>query len=281
MKILPQPIDLTRLLPAYGFVPIDFTQLMPVVDIGQLISAQTNLIGLSTAISASLPKPFAGWDFSSLPHRLDDADWYPPNWPTALPDPNQLNLILNEEGIPLVWAPRLSIVQRLLNARDRAARMTVLLSCRNDIIEDCAELVDQLTHDRLINQHALALKVLSTYTAGHDEAAHALAVVVTDSAVKAIFTGKYEQIPSKAKIDIDETPYRSLRLLAALAPIGRFYVEWRPGSGGPQPQALSRHVSVHHPGPDHYSPANAILAVLLMASVLKGAQDYWVSNEPK
>ena len=63
-----------------------------------------------------------------------------------------------------------------------------------------------------------------------------------------------------------------LRRAIALAPIERFYTEWYPSSGRPAPAELSRHVTIHQATLDHFSRSNALLAVMLMTSLLREFQ---------
>lgn len=74
--------------------------------------------------------------------------------------------------------------------------------------------------------------------------------------------------------DPRKTKVSELRLRLALAPIGQFYTSWHPDSGTPQPESLSRHVSVHQADPTHYTKGNATVAAMLVASVLRALQEF-------
>jgi hypothetical protein len=73
--------------------------------------------------------------------------------------------------------------------------------------------------------------------------------------------------------DPELVPFTQVRWRAALAPIGRFYTAWRHDSGQPPPEALSRHVTVHQADQGHYTAGNAIVAVMLAASVLRALDE--------
>src|SRR5664280_2394398 len=126
---------------------------------------------------------------------------------------------------------------------------------------------------RLSGQVPLASKAVEALASDHFEAAQALAVVVTETAVAQSISGKYEVVKKQVLFDPQLVPYGLLRLNAALAPIGRFYTIWWAGSGDPKPQELSRHVSVHHADAGHYTEANAVIAVMLVTSVLRALQE--------
>jgi hypothetical protein len=108
---------------------------------------------------------------------------------------------------------------------------------------------------------------------GNYEAAQALAVVVTETAVARMLGGKYSDVKKQVLFDPELIPYSQLRLRAALAPIGPFYTTWHASSGAPAPEALSRHVTVHQADQSHYTHSNAVVAVLLVASVLRALQE--------
>ena len=71
-----------------------------------------------------------------------------------------------------------------------------------------------------------------------------------------------------------KTKISELQLRLALAPIQHFYTSWHRDSGTPQPESLSRHVSVHQADPRHYTKGNAIVAAMLAASVLRALQEF-------
>jgi hypothetical protein len=93
--------------------------------------------------------------------------------------------------------------------------------------------------------------------------------------------GKYKVAKDFAKIDDPKyLTMTELRFRAALAPIGPFYVTWWPSTGDPMPEQLSRHVTVHQADPTHYTHGNATIAIMLLASVLRGVQEYLDLTKP-
>jgi hypothetical protein len=139
---------------------------------------------------------------------------------------------------------RAEIVTSLLAAPDRAARVEVLLAHEQEITADCRTVLGSISHDTLSGQLPLAVKTLDAFEAGHYEAAQALAVTVTETAVTQAL-GSYAQARQRADFDPSRVTLRQLRVKAALAPIGPFYTAWYPSWGTPAPEALSRHVTIH------------------------------------
>ena len=196
----------------------------------------------------------------------------PPNWSADI-DLEQVLAAIQEDGLPLVWLPRAEIVAELLDVSSRAARVEVLLSHADELITDCREVLATVRHETLAGQLPLVGRAVDALEAGHHEAAQALAVVVTETAVAHAISGKYEDVKKQVLFDPDLVPYTEMRLRAALAPIGPFYATWYASSGTPVPEALSRHVTVHQADHTHYTEGNAMVAVLLATSVLRALQE--------
>jgi hypothetical protein len=209
-------------------------------------------------------------DFLRFLERLRKS--LPPNWPKDI-DFDQVTTVIQDDGLPLVWVPRAEIVTELLASVDRAAKIEVLLSHVDELVEDCRAVLGDVSHDMLSGQQPLALKALDAFAAGHHEAAQALAVTVTETAVARALGNKYAAVKQKVLFDPELVHYTELRLQAALAPIGPFYTTWYASSGTPMPAALSRHVTVHQADEEHYTRGNATVAVLLVTSVLRALQE--------
>ena len=192
----------------------------------------------------------------------------PPNWPKGM-DWEQVVTVIQTSGIPLVWVPRADIVTAVVGARTQADRIGVLLAHTNEIATDCRASLAGVDDPALAGQVTLALSAVEAFAAHHFQAAQALAVVVTETAIASVIRGNYREIKKQVRVDDPgELTLADLRLRAALAPIGTFYTPWHPSSGTPAPEDLSRHVSVHQADVSHYTVANAHVSILLVASVL-------------
>jgi hypothetical protein len=256
-----------RIIPALelsGLVPkIDYASLFPKIE----------LTGPVLKFSTSIPKltlPDIGPVLALMLEQLRETQ--PPNWSDDI-DLEQVLAVIQEDGLPLVWLPRAEIIAEVLDAPNRAARVEVLLRHADELIVDCREVLAAVRHETLTGQLPLAGRAVDALEAGHHEAAQALAVVVTETAVARAIRGKYEDVKSQVLFDPDLVPYTEMRLRAALAPIGPFYTTWYASSGTPAPEALSRHVTVHQADHTHYTEGNALVAVLLATSVLRALQE--------
>ncbi len=198
---------------------------------------------------------------------------YPPNW-----DPDNVRLrlvraIVGDDGIPIAWVPRGAIVTELMAANSRAERIEILNSHSADILGDCTECLDACSASELADAAAMAKRALDACGAGHYEAGQALAVVVaeriiTDHLAGGPGRGSYERAKEEAEFSGD-IMLAELRRTVAVAPVVRFYARWFPWDGEPPPPELSRHVSVHHADSQQYSRSNALLALMLLVSLLR------------
>lgn len=256
-----------RIIPALnlsGLVPkIGYASLFPKMELAGLI------LNFSTFVR-ELALPGICPALASMLKRLREAR--PPNWPDDI-SLEQVVAVVQDDGLPLVWLPRAEVVAEVIDAPDRAARVEVLLRHADELIADCREVLGAVRHETLIGQLPLAGRAVDALEAGHHEAAQALAVVVTETAVARAISGKYEDVKKQVLFDPDLIPYTEMRLRAALAPIGPFYTTWYASSGTPAPEALSRHVTVHQADCIHYTGGNAMVAVLLTTSVLRALQE--------
>lgn len=212
------------------------------------------------------------------------ADMLPPNWQGSGINPVEAWPVLQEEGIPLVWVPRAEILAELIAAPDRAARLKILVACDSELADDCRAVLTEVMHSELAEQVPLGLKAIDAFAAGHHEAAQALAVVVVETVVTRLIEpkeqvrgerkSKYQRIVEALKVDDPkDLTVGNMRFRAAMAPIGPFFVPWHPDKGDPVPEELSRHVTVHQAHVAHYTPGHAAVAVMMVASVLRGIQE--------
>ena len=213
-------------------------------------------------------------------------DWYPPNWEEA-PGQDVDDLadkaiaIIQSEGIPLVWVPRPETVRALVRAADADAHHTILLASRDDISDDCTAVLTEITDAELMPLADLGAHALAALRDGRAAPAQALATNVFDTLLRdmgrrgVVFGGplgyfKYDKVRKRIEPVSDETlisRYRAACVLAAAVPALQ---EYEPGD--PAPVRFVRHATAHCAGPEQYTPVNAIVAVLLMASMLREAQ---------
>lgn len=277
-KLMP---DVSHLFPPSTMLPLArfeelvlpalrISELAPKIDYASFFP-KIELPDFTSHITRSLPPlPPLSPALMAMLERLRES--LPPNWPSDI-DIENVTTIVQDDGLPLVWVPRAAIVTELLAAPDRAARIDILLSHTDELAEDCRTVLGDVSHESLSGQLPLAVKALDAYEEGHYEAAQALAVTITETAVARALGNKYAEVKQKVLFDPEFVRFTDMRLRAALAPIGPFYTTWYASSGTPVPAALSRHVTVHQADRQHYTRGNATVAVLLVTSVLRALQE--------
>ena len=200
------------------------------------------------------------------------------------------------EGLPLAWVPRSQTIVELNVAADPQARLGVLQSKQKQILQDCDDTLNVCTDEWLVDEATLARRSLTAIREGHHEAGMALAVALAEPLAAWAATPRAtafwskqdhadwekERLRSKyawAEIEIDRAGHGAVapwdfRYQVLIAPIPRFFTTWWPDEGSLPPERLSRHVVAHHPTPDHFSVTNALLAIMLVTSILREQQDW-------
>ena len=203
-----------------------------------------------------------------------------PNWTVGL-DWDAARRIALDEGIPLAYVPPVDVVTALMNAASAADRLLIIESERDAIADACLVILQEGPLVSAFPEFSpLARATVKAIKDGHFQAAQALAVNVIESFVREWVAEKYKTVKQYA-LDADpaladpNAPFNAqqVRLETIILPLFKFYADWFSHSGDPAPTELSRHVTVHQATPAHYTMINAVLAVMLMTSLLKGCTE--------
>ncbi len=215
--------------------------------------------------------------FDGLLDVIRGADWarlvrrigVPSNWPDEFDDVlPQLVEIVNGEGIPVAWVPRTSILEALIAAESATARSELLIAHREEILQDCADSVEDLDDAFLAPYLPIAKEVLAVCRDGHWAVPAIAAVTLVHNLVEALkWVSDHQRVAKYHSLREDESASRLLEQ-ATRAPLIRFYDDWNPKSGQPRPAHLTRHVVSHQLDEDQVSARNCVVAVMLMASLL-------------
>jgi hypothetical protein len=210
-------------------------------------------------------------------------DWLPPNWEDVdgLDIDEAIGIVL-DEGVPLAWAPRPAIVAQLVDASDGGARDEILRSSCDDIADDCAVVLAEIGAPELKPLVDLAVEAVAALRGGYSSGAQALAGNVFDTLLRdatrrgVIFTGppvgyfKYDKVRKRIIPVSDDTSighFRAACVLSAALPALENY-----DPSDPPPSRFVRHATAHCTHPIQYTPVNAIIAVMLMVSMLREAE---------
>lgn len=276
--------------------PTDLTEMLRSMSIK--IEEATRPIGeWQKRLARTLEEVLNHSDFQRIREVLADAanfisnvvqtaqDAIPPNL-HGLGDVRDVLTLTHAEGLPLVWVPRHEILLLLIEAPDADSRREILLLHRDEILEDCVTVLEDI--EPLRNDCVSTLPPMCLEWAKESgEAARALqmglvgpaqshAANVTDGIVPHMSwfladKPKRGHTIKRASEDVDDVA--SLALLMnhlALRPLVRAYRRWHPDSDQPPPDQFARHVTAHGVGhPNVFNEYNALLAVMLAVSLTR------------
>ncbi|WP_407841440.1 hypothetical protein ACE1OC_43360 (plasmid) [Streptomyces sp. DSM 116496] len=203
-------------------------------------------------------------------------DLYPENIREALPrlrELQMLEVLLIDEGIPLMWVPGSQTVNALLDAPDAAARRRLIGQRWKGIVADCEVVLETVDHPRLQEGRDFALGAVAALRDGHTAAAQALAANLLDSMLQKHFDNatrvELTRNDFKAKgikFKLDE--YR-VSMALTFAPVWHAHAKYFPKNGDPIPRVFGRHPSAHGVSRMQYSRVNTVYALMLVTSVIK------------
>jgi hypothetical protein len=217
----------------------------------------------------------------NLPQHQHFREWLPQNWI----DKPELNLgmalqVINE-GVPLIWVPRASIVSDLLRARHSEVRSRILVDRHIEISRNCLTVLGEVSHPELTELAEFAVEATQALGDARYRSAQALAgnildTWMRDAARRGVFgnlTGwiKYKQVRAGIRPFSNDTSLEFFREICALAPVTKALEHHNPDD--PPPTIFNRHATAHNVGQEQYSPANAVISVMLISSVLREAEE--------
>jgi hypothetical protein len=199
-----------------------------------------------------------------------------PNWSRDV-DPERA-WDVTAEGIPLAFVPRESIVDELLAADDRDARVTIILRSKILILADCRWALQPDDENPLPASIAmlprLLVEAIEVLDLGHVAAACTLSCSIIDSALRRTEPKQldYKKLHKRsAATDLQQAiAGNDFRVSLAMRPMHSLMVEWWPSMQAPMPKMPSRHVVTHWLDPEHLTESNALIIVMAATSLLLG-----------
>ncbi len=198
---------------------------------------------------------------------------YPENLRDVRPDLDDLEELLVEEGIPLMWVPGPQTVRALLDAPDAAARRRIIGRRWKGIVNDCEAVLEEVTHPDVQNARGFALDVARALRAGHTSAAQALAANLLDSLLQRHFDQAARVRLTKNDFKTTGVKFKfedyKFKVACTFAPVWYAHAKYFPKNGDPIPRTFGRHPSAHGVSRTQYSRINAVYALMLVTSVIK------------
>ncbi|WP_330285386.1 hypothetical protein [Streptomyces sp. NBC_00576] len=209
--------------------------------------------------------------FASLGDVIDRL--YPENLREVRPDLDDLEELLVEEGIPLMWVPRPQTVRALLDAPDAAARRRIIGRRWTGIVNDCEAVLEEVTHPDVQDARDFALDVVHALRAGHTSAAQALAANLLDSLLQRHFDKDFRIELTKNDFKTTGVKFKfedhKFKVACTFAPVWYAHAKYHAKNGDPIPRTFGRHPSAHGVSRTQYSRINTVYALMLVTSVIK------------
>lgn len=198
---------------------------------------------------------------------------YPENLREATPSLDDLEMLLVDEGVPLMWVPRPQTVRLLLDAPDAAARRRISSRRWKGIVTDCQAVLEGIKHPAVRDARGFALEVVHALRAGHTSAAQALAANLLDSVLQHNFDKATRIRLTKNDFKTEGIKFKledyKFKLACTFAPVWYAHARYFPKNGDPIPRTFGRHPSAHGVSRTQYSRINATYALMLVTSVIK------------
>lgn len=203
---------------------------------------------------------------------------YPPNWARIDDiDLNQVRDIGEHEGIPLMWIPRSATVKKLLAADSQEARRELLAAHMDSILEDCRASLAAIEQDTIAGERAEALatgtqfgmQACAALAAGHLAAAQALATTLLDTVLERLLArDTHTELTTRKLVPEFNAEEYAFRGALTLGPVWAAHQRFDRQQRDVIPIEYGRHPSVHGVSSRQYNATNAIIAVMLITSVL-------------
>jgi hypothetical protein len=205
--------------------------------------------------------------------------YYPTNWSDAdvsYGDLDQVLTVAREDGIPLVWVPRGTLVDQLLEAPDGPARRQLLRKHADEVVADCAKVTEAVTHERLRQHRARLLEAVAAFRADVPSAGQALAAVVITVLLQWVYGHEHlknvRTSPMRAQ-DAERQVLRTVKLAVLIeAAVPAVQGNRDRVADEDLPDRFNRHVTVHRVADRVFTLPNALTALMLGAGLLAEAE---------
>lgn len=198
----------------------------------------------------------------------------PPNW-VALDDWLDGTQFVDEVGWSVVWVPRPEVTKRLVYARPEEREQT-LIEATDSIVSDAIELMADVTMEDLDFLAQCVVEVAESIRDGRARAAQALAASVLTELLQGILG--HSQLAAAREKYGEPWEQKSIRLVrfalvTSTVPkaLDRFYRQ----QGDDVPVSFNRHAIVHGASPVQFTQSNALVGLLLVASLVRELQSLY------
>ena len=216
----------------------------------------------------------------NLPQYQRFHEWLPLNWRDKPELDLDMALQVINEGVPLIWVPRASIVSDLLRVRNSEMRSRILVNRHSAISGNCLTVLGEVSDPELTVLAEAAVEAAQALADAHFRSAQALASNILDTWMRdavrrGVFnlTGRvrYKEVRRQIQPLSNNTSLEFFREICVLVPVAVALEEYLPPN--PPPRIFNRHATAHSVGQQQYTPANAVVSVMLISSLLREAEE--------
>lgn len=197
----------------------------------------------------------------------------PANWPLdRMPSLSRLVELAFEYGIPIIWVPSGDVVVALAAAEDPDL---ALVEAAATILKDCRAVAAECDHPALATAVAMLCEAIDVAEDGKWLAAQAAATMVCEylwvgSDADLIVLGDVYPRPPDDPMKI------TIRMLRPMFIVNSAEQAWKQfwvKNGDDVPKRYNRHASTHTLDEDQYTTRNALVGVMLAASLMREIQE--------
>ena len=185
---------------------------------------------------------------------------------------DEIICFLQHEGIPLYLVPRKRIVTRLVRAENTAMRRQVLSSCHNQIVEDCASVIEAISKNWAGDELAFVDDAIGAMRAGFTQSAQAMLTSVLDTLIRRFVPDPNVRRSLTNRQNGANAPdlFNDLNLRQELVwlPIWNAHQAFWIDKGDRIPRVYSRHASVHGVSKRQFSKRNCVQVLMLVTSLV-------------
>lgn len=195
----------------------------------------------------------------------------PPNW-SDVDDWRQATTFIEESGWAIVWLPRASLVEALLDA-PAENREEILLAHAATLVEDALSCAEAITRENLRFLAECIAEIAESVRGGRYCSAQSLSVSVFAELVQGILGHKNLTHAEKtyAKPWKDQS-IRLVRFALITSTIPRALSTFYREKGDPMPSSFNRHAVAHGASPVQFTPLNALVGLLLVTALTRELQ---------
>jgi hypothetical protein len=217
-------------------------------------------------IAGRLVEPFR--DLAKIPMPS-----VPANWPRdRMPSLSRLVELAFEYGIPIIWVPSEDVIVDLAGAEEPDV---ALVEAASTVLSDCRIVAQQCEHPALATAVSMLGEAIDVAEDGKWLAAQAAATIVCEY----LWVGSHADLVVLSDVypPVPDNPMKiTMRMLRPMFVVNSAEQAWKQfwvKRGDEVPKQFNRHASTHTLDEAQYTTRNALVAVLLAASLMREVQE--------